>query len=156
MRQFRKLIAIAVAAASVLGARADAVSSDLALAAANAWVAANPGFGACGAAISAEAEYDGTTLMWWVVRLDGGGAVFVAPETSLEPVLAAVPQYAGALPAAHPLRAILKADVANRRRVIAGQANGDLRPRLHGTCGHPVMGLMRVVQEHVNLPSGDE
>ena len=119
MRHFRNLIAMAVAAAFVCGARADAVSSDQALAAANAWAAANPSFGASGAAVSAEAEYDGTTLMWWVVRLGGGGAVFVAPETSLEPVLAVVPQYAGALPAAHPLRAILKEDVANRRSVIA-------------------------------------
>ena len=135
MRQFRKLIAIAVAAASVLGARADAVSSDLALAAANAWVTANPGFGARGAAASAEAEYDGTTLMWWVVRLDGGGAVFVAPETSIEPVLAAVPQYAGALPAAHPLRAILRADVANRRRVIA---EASVTPRSRGASGSSV------------------
>jgi len=129
MRQFRKLIAIAVAAASVLGACADVVSSDLALAAANAWVAANPSFGARGAAVSAEAEYDGTTLMWWVVRLDGGGAVFVAPETSIDPVLAAVPQYAGVLPAAHPLRAILSADVANRRRVIAEATVVTSRPR---------------------------
>ena len=129
MRQFRKLIAIAVAAASILGARADVVSSDLALAAANAWVAANPGFGARGAAVSAEAEYDGATLMWWVVRLAGGGAVFVAPDTSIEPVLAAVPQYAGALPAAHPLRAILSADVANRRSVIAAAS---ATPRARG------------------------
>ena len=128
MRQFRKLIAIAVAAASVVGARADAVSSELALAAANAWVAANPGFGARGAAVSAEAEYDGATLMWWVVRLDGGGAVFVAPETSIDPVLVAVPQYADALPAAHPLRAILMADVANRRSVIAA-ASATVRSR---------------------------
>ena len=91
MRQFRKLIAIAVAAALVLGARADVVSSDLALAAANAWVAANPGFGARGAAVSAEAEYDGATLMWWVVRLDGGGAVFysVVSRDSLDAEYAA-------------------------------------------------------------------
>lgn len=130
MRQFRKLIAIAVAAASVLGARADAVSSDLALAAANAWVAANPGFGARGAAVSAEAEYDGATLMWWVVRLADGGAVFVAPETSIDPVLAAVPRYGGALPAAHPLRAILSTDVANRRRVIA---EASATPRARGS-----------------------
>ena len=130
MRQFRKLIAIAVAAASVLGARADAVSSDLALAAATAWVAANPGFGARGAAVSAEAEYDGATLMWWVVRLADGGAVFVAPETSIDPVLAAVPRYGGALPAAHPLRAILSTDVANRRRVIA---EASATPRARGS-----------------------
>ena len=129
MRQFRKLIAIAVAAVSVLGARAGAISSDLALAAANAWVAANPGFGARGAAVSAEAEYEDATLQWWVVRLADGGAVFVAPENSIDPVLAAVPQYAGALPAAHPLRAILRADVANRRRVIA---EASATPRARG------------------------
>ena len=130
MRQFRELIAIAVAAALVLGARADVVSSDLALAAANAWVAANPGFGARGAAVSAEAEYDGATLMWWVVRLADGGAVFVAPETSIDPVLAALPQYDDALPAAHPLRAILRADVANRRSVIAAAS---ATPRARGS-----------------------
>ena len=119
MKQFRHLIAVAVAAALVLGAHAGAVDSAMARAAAEAWAAANPAFGAGGTALSAEADYEGGVLMWWTVRLSGGGAAFVAPETSLEPVLAAVPSYGGALPAAHPLRSILAADVANRRAKIA-------------------------------------
>ena len=108
-----------VAALCFCGARAGEVTCEMATAAAEAWLAANPSFGTSGYVVSAEAEYDGDTLMWWTVVTSGGGAVFVSPDTSIEPVLAAVPQYSGSLPAAHPLRAILSADVANRRSVIA-------------------------------------
>ena len=64
MKYFRHLIAIAVAAACVCGARAGDVTREMAIAAADAWMAANPSFGASGSAISATAEYDGATLMW--------------------------------------------------------------------------------------------
>ena len=108
-----------VAALCFCGARAGEVTSEMAMTVANAWMAANPSFGATGSAVSAVAEYDGDTLLWWAVATSGGGAIFVAPDTSIEPVLAAVPKCSSVLPAAHPLRAILKADIANRRNVIA-------------------------------------
>ena len=119
MRHFRHIIAMAVAALCFCGARAGEVTSEMAMAAADAWMAANPSFGATGSAVSAVAEYDGGTLLWWTVATSNGGAIFVSPDTSIEPVLAAVPKCSGALPAEHPLRAILKADIANRRAVIA-------------------------------------
>ena len=108
-----------VAALCFCGARAGEVTSEMATAAADAWIAANPSFGATGSAVSAVAEYDGDTLLWWAVATSGGSTIFVAPDTSIEPVLAAVPKCSGLLPAAHPLRSILKADIANRRSVIA-------------------------------------
>ena len=114
MKYFRHLIAIAVAAACACGARAGDVTREMALAAADAWMAANPSFGTTGPAVSATAEYDGSVLMWWMVATSGGGAIFVAPDTSIEPVLAAVPSCTGTLPAGHPLRALLSADVTSR------------------------------------------
>ena len=110
---------MAIAAACFCGAHAADVTGEMAIAAAEAWMAANPSFGTTGSAVSATAEYDGDAIMWWTVATSSGGAIFVSPETSIDPVLAAVPQYSGSLPAAHPLRAILSLDVANRRRVIA-------------------------------------
>ena len=110
---------MAIAAACFCGAHAADVTGEMAIAAAEAWMAANPSFGTTGSAVSATAEYDGDAIMWWTVATSSGGAIFVSPETSLEPVLAAAPSCPGSLPAAHPLRAILKADVANRRQVIA-------------------------------------
>ena len=107
-----------VAAACFFGTHAGDVTSEMAMAAAEAWIAANPSFGATGSVVSAVPEYDGDTLLWWAVSTSSGGALFVSPETSIEPVLAAVPYCPGSLPAAHPLRAILKADVSSRRQVI--------------------------------------
>ncbi len=121
MKHFKLIIAIAVAAAAALGVRAGEVSREMAIAAANAWVSSNPAFGVSGAAVSATAEYEGNVLRWWNVAM-AGGTVFVAPDTSIEPVLAAVPHRMDSLPASHPLRLILSSDISNRCAAIASAA----------------------------------
>ena len=71
-------------------------------------------FGQLGAFQSVKAERDanGQTLWYWVIMEKG--ALVVAPDTEIEPVIAMLPSCDGSLPANHPMRALLKGDLARR------------------------------------------
>ena len=71
-------------------------------------------FGALGAALSVNAEKGdaGETLWYWVVFEKG--AVVVAPDTEIEPVIAVIPGCDGSLPEGHPMRVLLRTDMAKR------------------------------------------
>ena len=97
------------------------VTTDMAMAAANAWAARNAAFGAGGTAQSVITVRDtntAETVLWHQVSMSGGGCLFVAPVTEVEPVLAALEKDPGELPAAHPLRGILAGDIRKRLRFL--------------------------------------
>ncbi len=105
----------AVCAAAWLVSASETTSS-MAVTAANAWASSNSkAFAVSGSVTEAVAERDADgALLWWVVPFSGGGAVIVAPDTRIEPVVAVLPSYDGSLPSNHPLRAILTLDICNR------------------------------------------
>lgn len=106
-----------------LGAFADSVTAEMASSAANAWVAKNGALGAGGTVVGdpiPEYDEDGTTLLWWTVKMSNGGAVFVAPDTGIEPVIASTRKYgAKGLEAGNPLRALLKLDLRRRVKLVS-------------------------------------
>ena len=71
-------------------------------------------FGSLGAALSVNAEKGdaGETLWYWVVFEKG--AVVVAPDTEIEPVIAVIPGCDGSLPEGHPMRVLLTNDLKQR------------------------------------------
>lgn len=71
-------------------------------------------FGSLGAVLSVNAEKDdaGETLWYWVVMEKG--AVVVAPDTEIEPVIAVIPGCDGTLPEGHPMRVLLTNDLKQR------------------------------------------
>ena len=102
-------------------ARAVDVTTDMAMAAANAWAARNAAFGAGGVATNVVSVRDANaahTVLWHQVSMSGGGCLIVAPVTEIEPVLAALEEDPGELPAAHPLRGILAGDIRKRLRFL--------------------------------------
>ena len=110
-----------VAVVFACAARALEVTPEMAMTAANAWVSRNAAFGAGGAAQSVRTECDTNaahTVLWHQVTMSGGGCLIVAPVTEIEPVLAALEDDPGELPAAHPLRALLTADMRSRLRFL--------------------------------------
>lgn len=117
----RFLTVWAVACATVTGVFASPVSLDQAKALAQVWACENATFASGGDAVSAFAVCDtnqAKTVLWYQVSLSGGGCLMVAPDTEIEPVLAALDADPGVLPAAHPLRGILSADVRTRLRML--------------------------------------
>ena len=101
------LMSFALSAAEVSSADVELV--------AKGWVRDNAqAFGQLGAFQSVKAELDenGQTLWYWVVMEKG--ALVVAPDTEIEPVIAMLPRCDGTLPANHPMRAMLKGDLARR------------------------------------------
>jgi len=112
----RKHAFFAAVLAAAWAVSASETTSSQAVAAANAWAAANAqSFAPSGSAVEAVAERDGSgALLWWTVPFSGGGAVIVAPDTRIEPVMVALPSYSGSLPAGHPLRTMLLLDITNR------------------------------------------
>lgn len=105
-----------VLAALALGVHAEPVTPELAMDAANAWVRKNAAFGAAGEATRALAVSNAaqTAVLWYQVSMSNGGMLVVAPDTDVEPVVAALEKDPGDLPAAHPLRALLTADIQRR------------------------------------------
>ena len=103
-------------------ARADKVTSEMAMAAANAWAARNAAFGAGGVATNVVSVSDtnaAQTVLWHQVSMSGGGCLIVAPVTEIEPVVAALEEDpSGELPATHPLRGILAGDIRKRLRFL--------------------------------------
>lgn len=117
----KSLILALVAVVFACVARAAEVTPDMAKTAANAWVARNAAFGAGGVAQSVRTVRDtntAETVLWHQVKMSGGGCLIVAPVTEIEPVLAALEDDPGDLPAAHPLRALLTADMRSRLRFL--------------------------------------
>lgn len=99
---------------------ATTVTPDEALLAAKAWAAVNVSF--LGDAIPAGEPTptigkDGA-LLWYTVPFSGGASLVVAPDTCIEPVIAAIPHGDGALPPNHPLRILLESDLSNRLTVL--------------------------------------
>ena len=102
-------------------ARAGEVLPSMAMTAANAWAARNAAFGAGSVATNVVTECDtnrAQTVLWHQVSMTGGGCVIVAPVTEIEPVVAALDEDPGKLPAAHPLRGILSGDIRRRLRFL--------------------------------------
>ena len=117
----KSLILALVAVFATCVARAGEVTPEMAKQAASAWAARNPKFGAGGSAQSVRTVCDTNaahTVLWHQVTMSGGGCLIVAPVTEIEPGLAALEDDPGEIPAAHPLRALLTADVRSRLRFL--------------------------------------
>ena len=117
----KSLILALVAVVFACTARAMDVTTNMAMTAANAWAARNVAFGAGGSAQSVRTVCDTNaahTVLWHQVTMSGGGCLIVAPVTEIEPVLAALEEDPGEIPAAHPLRALLTADLRSRLRFL--------------------------------------
>jgi len=115
------LILALVAVFATCAARAEVVSQEMAKTAANAWAERNARFGAGGVATNAVAVCDTNaahSVLWYQVSMSGGCCLIVAPVTEIEPVVAALEDDPGELPAAHPLRALLVADMRSRLRFL--------------------------------------
>ena len=112
---FATMIALNAQATPVLPAQARRAVS--AWAAANGSAFANPG-----TAVSAAPEYDadGTTVLYYKVKMSNGGLVIASPDTDLDLVVAVLENSDGTFPKGHPLPSILKADMRKRLSVIAG------------------------------------
>ncbi len=106
------------------GAFAAPVTEAMARAAAERWSDENrSAFGGMGVAVGAVGECDADgVLLWWMVRMSNGGAVVAAPDTGIEPVVTAIPEYDGDLPANHPLRALLTRDMKSRLAMVSDQS----------------------------------
>ena len=135
MKNKTALFAAVLAAAMVVSA--SETTSSMAVAAANAWASANAqAFAPSGSAAEAIAERDPDgSLLWWVVPFSGGGAVVVAPDTRIEPVIAALPSYGGPLPEKHPLRVLLTFDLQNRLKLVKGVQEASAGRRLKSSGG---------------------
>ena len=109
---------------------AEEATSDDAQLVAKGWVYDNAkGFGEqLGELVSVTEEKNdaGETLWYWAIFEKG--AVVVAPDTELDPVVAMLPGCDGTLPAGHPMRALLLNDMAQRLR-YAKSLRTSMRPR---------------------------
>ena len=117
----KSLILALVALVFACTARAVDVTTDMAMTAANAWAARNAAFGAGGTAQSVITVRDtnaAQTVLWHQVSMSGGGCLFMAPVTEIEPVVAALEKEPDNFPAAHPLRSILAGDIRKRLRFL--------------------------------------
>ena len=116
----KKIVLMLFAMALALGASAESVSPERAMAAADAWAARNGAFGAGQGATNVVTECDAATgvVLWYQVSMAGGGMLVVAPVTEIEPVVVALDNDPGVLPKAHPLRGILTGDMRRRLRFL--------------------------------------
>lgn len=123
-----------VLAALALGVHAERVTPEMATNAANAWVRKNAAFGAAGQATSVLAVSNAaqTAALWYQVSMSNGGMLVVAPNTDVEPVVAALEKDPGVLPAAHPLRTLLTADI-QRRLTFLGLVDAEAVPSMART-----------------------
>ena len=80
-------------------------------------------FGKMGAFKSVKAERDASGKVLWYWALMEKGALVVAPDTEIEPVIAAFPCCNGTLPANHPMRALLQGDLARRMAQVRAQTS---------------------------------
>lgn len=112
-------ILFAVATLLAFGVWAETATPDAAQQVATAWARANAKFGSLGAVkgVTSEKDVTGTTL-WHVVKMEKG-AVVVAPDTEIEPVIAVIPNSDGVIAAESPLRALLMRDLPQRLKQAA-------------------------------------
>lgn len=109
------------------------VSSDDVELVAKGWARDNAEtFGKIGAFKSVKAEQGASGQVLWYWAVMEGGALVVAPDTEIEPVVAALPGCDGTLPANHPMRALLRGDLARRLAQVKAQASS-------GTGGRSLM-----------------
>ena len=97
----KKSILTAFLSVLALGACAESVTPEMAKAAANAWVLRNEHFGAGREAVTVRTVCDtnkAQTVLWHQVSMTGGGCVFVAPVTEIEPIMVALDSDPGELP----------------------------------------------------------
>ena len=96
----KKIVLMLFAMALALGASAESVSPEQAMAAADAWAARNGAFGAGQGATNVVTECDAATgvVLWHQVSMAGGGMLVVAPVTEIEPVVVALDNDPGVLP----------------------------------------------------------
>ena len=102
-------------------ARAEVVTPAMAMAAADAWAERNAQFDTGNNATNVITVCDtnaAQTVLWHQVSMAGGGCLMIAPVTEIEPVVMALDSDPGELPAAHPLRAILRGDMRRRLRFL--------------------------------------
>ena len=129
-KTLRAVMAALLMAAVPAYAGSYTVTAEQAKAMVRAWSAENQGgFGLSGATVVAAkpfADADGTVL-WYAVTLDDGSCVFTAADSRVEPVIAVVPNCGGTLPAAHPLRAMLEADLRGRLAAVKGASGASLQ-----------------------------
>ena len=116
----KKIVLMLFAMALTLGASAESVSPERAMAAADAWAARNGAFGAGQGATNVVTECDAATgvVLWHQVSMAGGGMLVVAPVTEIEPVVVALDNDPGVLPEAHPLKGILRGDMRRRLQFL--------------------------------------
>lgn len=113
----RNNIFLGVVFALLLGANAAETTSDQALVAAESWAADNSSaVGGLGVPRSAVAVRDSDgTLLWWTVSMSKGGAIVVAPDTEINPVISVIPHYTGTIEASSTLYALLRKDMRMRK-----------------------------------------
>ncbi len=118
----KKSILLLFIAAMAMGAIARSVSSEMAIAAANAWAAKNAAFGvgaqATGEVRSERDPKNAGVVLWHQVSMQGGGMLVVAPVTEIEPVVMALESDPGVLDEGHPLRALLTNDMRRRLQFL--------------------------------------
>lgn len=130
----KKIVLMLFAMAMALGASAESVSPERAMAAANAWVVRNGAFGAGQWATNVVTECDaanGNVVLWHQVSMAGGGMLVVAPVTEIEPVVMALDNDPGVLPEAHPLKGILRGDMRRRLKFLGLYPQGGVAVQTH-------------------------
>lgn len=89
------------------------------------------GFGDIGEVTGVTTETDASGAVLWYAVTTTKATVFVSPDDEIEPVIAVAPDTTGELPADHPLRAMLAADLPNRiaeaKTPSASSANSRLK-----------------------------
>ena len=112
---------------------AEPVTPEMASAAADAWLRENPRAGdgdrLSGEEPRAERTDDGSVL-WYEVPTAAGGRVITSPDTDVEPIISYVEEWDGPLPADHPLRVLLVADLSSRLAAVRREAAAQSRPML--------------------------
>lgn len=119
-----------------LGAWAAATSAEDAKLVVKGWSHVNrSGFGDIGEVTGVTTEKDANGAVLWYAVTTTKATVFVSPNDEIEPVIAVAPDTTGELPADHPLRAMLAADLPNR---IAEAKTSSANSRLK-LAGAPVL-----------------
>ena len=114
----RGLVCLAMALATVLSFAEETTETDAEMVV-RGWSMLNGStFGALGAVKEVRVERDAQNQVLWYVVVTTGGAVVVAPDTGIEPVLAVLPGSDGNIPKGSALDAMLRRDLVNRLRPL--------------------------------------
>ena len=131
----KNILCVFVATLALL-AQATPVTPSQAQQVAQAWAQRNKAFVGTGVNIVGSAvavtNADGVTL-WYRVAMDNGSCLVMSPVTALEPVIACLESVgADGLPAAHPMRAMLERDMADRLKKLGLYEPAATGPTLMG------------------------